>query len=335
MKALMLRETGTRPVVETVDDPVAGQGDVLVHLAAAALNHRELWIGKGLYPGMVLPTTMGADGAGTIVAVGDGVDPARIGEPVILYPGLGWGDDLRFPSAEFGLLGMPGPGTIAEYVCVPADSAIARPDHLDFHHAAALPLAGLTAWRGLVTKAALQPGERVLITGVGGGVAAQALAFAVAMGAEVWVTSGSDETIDWAREQGAAGGINYHSEAWGKQLFKLAGAIDVVFDGAPAGGFKDYSRALAMGARVVLYGSTGGASFPVLATELFLKNIMVTGTNVGNAEEFADMLKFVAQHRLVPEIEKILTLGEAVAALDYLESGHVRGKVVIDIAEGV
>lgn len=334
MKALLLREIGVRPAIGDVAKPVPGDGEVLVRLVAAALNHRELWIAKGQYPGMVLPATLGADGVGVITATGNGVDPARIGEQVILYPGLGWGDDPRFPAPAFGLLGMPGPGTIAEYISVPADNAVAKPDHLDFGQAAALPLAGVTAWRGLVTKAALQPGERLLICGVGGGVAAQALAFAVTMGADVWVTSGSDETIAWAQAQGAAGGVNYRAEGWSKALRQQAGAIDVVFDGAPAGGFKDYSRALAMGARIVLYGSTGGPTVPLSAPDLFLKNWVVKGTNVGNSGEFATMLDFTSRHGLVPEIEKRFPFARAVEALEHLETSHGRGKVVIDIPPG-
>ena len=334
MKALLLREIGVRPAIGEVAKPVPGDGEVVVRQVAAALNHRELWIAKGQYPGMVLPATLGADGAGIITATGGGVDPARIGEQVILYPGLDWGDDPRFPAPAFGLLGMPGPGTVAEYISVPAGNAVAKPDHLDFWQAAALPLAGVTAWRGLVAKAALQPGERLLICGAGGGVAAQALVFAVAMGADVWVTSGSDKTIAWAQTQGAAGGVNYRAEGWGKALRRQAGAIDVVFDGAPAGGFKDYSRALAMGARIILYGSTGGPSVPLSAPDLFLKNWVVKGTNVGNSGEFAAMLDFTSRHGLVPEIEKRFPFARAVEALEHLDTSHGRGKVVIDIAAG-
>lgn len=331
MKALLLREIGVAPAIEEVADPVASAGEVVVRVAAAGLNHRELWIGKGQYPGMVLPATMGADGAGVVIAAGEGVDPAIVGQEVLLYPGLGWGDDPRFPAPDFGLLGMPGPGTIAEYVRVPAASVFAKPAHLDFAQAAALPLAGVTAWRGLVAKAGLKSGERLLVTGAGGGVAAQAIAFGVAMGAEVWVTSGSDDTIAWARAQGAAGGVNYRAEGWGKELRKAAGPIDAVFDGAPAQAFRDYARSLAMGARIVVYGSTGGVALQANAPDIFLKNWSIIGTNVGNVAEFGAMLDFVARHGLVPAVEKTFALDDAVAALAYLEKGHALGKVVIEV----
>ncbi len=174
--------------LSTAPDPTPGPGEVRVALRAAALNHRELWITRGQYPGMVLPATLGADGAGVIDAVGQGVDAALIGQEVVLCPGLRWGNDPRYPAADFGLLGMPGPGTLADAIVVPAASAVAKPPHLDFAAAAAVPLAALTAWRGLVTKAALRPGEKLLVTGAGGGVATFAILLGLAMPASITKT---------------------------------------------------------------------------------------------------------------------------------------------------
>jgi zinc-binding alcohol dehydrogenase/oxidoreductase len=317
--------------LDTVPMPDPTPGQVRVALKAASLNHRELWIVKGMYPGMQLPATLGCDGAGVIDAVGEGVDAGRVGQAVVLYPGQDWGDDDRFPAAKFGLLGMPGPGTLADAICVPADHAIAKPEHLDFASAAAVPLAALTAWRGLVTKGGLKAGEKLLITGIGGGVATFALKLAVAMGADVYVTSGSDESLEKAMALGAKGGVNYKTERWAKPLAQQSGGIDVVFDGAPAGGYKNYGRALNMGARVVVYGSTGGMSFEVNAPELFLKNISLHGTNVGNLTEFKAMIAFVAEHSIEPAIDRSFALADVKAALEYLEASHDFGKVLIDI----
>jgi len=317
--------------LDDVPKPQPGPGELRVALKAAALNHRELWIVKGQYPGMSLPATLGCDGAGIVDAVGDGLDRSLIGREVVLYPGLGWGDDPAYPAASFGLLGMPGPGTIAEAIVIPAASAIARPAHLGWAEAAAIPLGVLTAWRGLVTKAGLRAGEKLLITGIGGGVATLALKLAVALGAEVFVTSGSDETLAKAQSLGAKGGFNYKDETWKKSLAKAAGGIDVVFDGAPASGYAAYGRALSMGARIVVYGSTGGMSFPVNAPELFLKNLRLIGTNVGNPAEFEAAIAFVAEHRIEPVIDRRFTLHEAKDALAYLETGHSFGKVVITL----
>lgn len=336
MKALQLTAAEGIDSAALVDlpEPAAGPGQVLVRLTAAALNHRELWIAQGMYPGMQLPATLGCDGAGVIEQVGDGVDRTRIGEQVILYPGLEWGDDERFPRADFGLLGMPGPGTVAERIVVAAPSAVATPAHLDAVTAAALPLGGLTAWRGLTVKGGIKQGDTVLVTGIGGGVATLALLFAVAMGADVYVTSSADESVEHAIKLGATGGVNYRTERWGRALGKQAGGIDLVFDGAPAGGYPEYSRALAMGARVVVYGSTGGQSFPVNAPELFLKNVSLHGTNVGSPHDFAQMVAFAAEHRITPVIDRTFALAEAQGALRYLQTSHAFGKVVIDMAAG-
>lgn len=334
MRALYLEATGGIESVKIADVPAPSpaSGDIRVDIDAAALNHRELWIVQGAYPGMTLPTTLGCDGIGTIAAIGDGVDPARVGDRVLLYPGLDWGDDPALPRPDFGLLGMPGPGTIAESIVVRADRTAPCPDHLTSAQAAALPLAGLTAWRGLVTKGGIRANDRVLLTGIGGGVASMALLLAKAMGARVFVTSGSDQTIADACAHGAEGGVNYNTDKWGKALQAMSGGIDLVFDGAPAGGYANYGRALAIGARVVVYGSTGGMNFPVDAPELFLKNITLKGSNVGNLDEFRAMVAFVAEKRIVPLVERTFALDDAPAALAHLQHGHSFGKVVIDVA---
>jgi zinc-binding alcohol dehydrogenase/oxidoreductase len=329
MRALQLAAGDASPSLVDIDCPDPGVGEVRVKLHAAALNHRELWIARGQYPGMRLPCTMGCDGAGVVESLGVGVGGVEIGAAVALYPGLQWGENAEFPAAEFGLLGMPGPGTIANSICVPAENAVAKPLSLSFEEAAATGLAGLTAWRALVSKARLRAGERVFISGIGGGVATFALRFAVAMGATVFVSSGSAETLDKARALGAAAGFDYHDPDWRKSVPRVTGGIDVVIEGAPAGSYANYARALNMGARVVVYGSTGGPQFTVNAPELFLKNVALMGTNVGNLEEYKAMLAFVEQHRLRPAIDRTFRFEQAADALQYLASGHGFGKVTI------
>ena len=333
MKALILKSTDGpgSAELEQLEAPSPGPGEVLVRVQAASLNHRELWISRGLYPGMSLPTVLGADGAGRVEALGNGVDSPRLGRDVVLYPGLHWGNDERFPSSLFGLLGMPGPGTIAEAVCVPAASVFARPDHLSAAEAASLPVAALTAYRALFVKAKLATGEKLLVTGIGGGVATFALLFAKAAGAKVYVTSSSPETIAKAIDHGAEQGFNYRDDGWGKALRSASGGIDVVLDGAPAGSFPAYARNLAMGARVVVYGSTGGPTFTASAPELFLKHATLFGTAMGSPADFKAMLDFVAEHRIHPIIDRVFELDGAGEALVHLETGHGFGKVVIQI----
>ena len=333
MRALRLESADGIAAVslDEIPTPTPANGEARIALRAAALNHRELWIAQGQYPGMRLPATLGADGAGVVDAVGSGVALEWIGREVILYPGLGWGGDDRFPAGDFGLLGMPGPGTIADFICVSAAQLSPKPEHLDFEAAAAVPLGALTAWRGLVTKGRLQAGEKLLVTGVGGGVATWALKLGVALGAHVFVTSGSDETLAKAKALGATAGFNYRDEDWRKALTKASGGIDLVLDGAPAASYGSYGRSLSMGARVVIYGSTSGMTFTVNAPELFLKNIQIMGTNVGNPGEFAAMMAFITERRIEPVIDRCFTIEEAKEALAYLENGHAFGKVVITI----
>ena len=314
--------------------PEPAAGEVRVTLRAAALNHRELWITKGRYPHISLPAILGADGAGVIDAVGEGVDPGLVGAAVMLYPALEWGDDPAIPATSFALLGMPGPGTIAERICVQADRIVRKPAFLSFEEAAAWPLAGLTAWRALFTKAKYKSGEAVLITGAGGGVATCAVAIAAAAGARVFVTSSSAETIAESCARGAVGGVNYREEGWGARLREMAGGIDIVIDGAPSQSYPAYAQALGRGARIVLYGASGGPSFEIKVAELFLNNWTVLGTNMGNQAEFAEMVAFLEAHSLKPLIERVFPLAQAREALLHLEQAHSRGKVVIEISKG-
>lgn len=333
MKALrLINADGLESVtLQEIEHAAPQVGEVRVALKAASLNHRELWITRGQYPGMQLPCTLGCDGVGVVDAVGEGVDTSLVGQAVMVYPGLEWGSDPRFPSTEFALLGMPGPGTVAQSICVPAAHVIVKPVYLSFEQAAAIPLAALTAWRALTTKAHLAAGEKILITGIGGGVAMFALKIAAAMGAIPFVTSGSAATLEKAQEFGAKAGFNYKDPEWRKAVAKVTGGLDVVFDGSPAASYANYTRALNMGARVVIYGSTGGPQFPLTAPEVFLKNVSIIGTNVGSLSEFQAMLQFFAQHHIQPVIDKVFTLETAKDALRYLESSHQFGKVVITI----
>ncbi|MBB35884.1 MAG: alcohol dehydrogenase [Hirschia sp.] len=333
MKALLL-ETSDGPEsvrVAEVETPEPKAGEVRVAIKAASMNHREMWIARGLYPGMVLPSTMGCDGAGVIDMLGEGVTGAAIGDEVVIYPGMNWGDNRHAPQAEFGLLGMPHPGTIAEYICVPVENIAQKPRGMSWEEAASTVLTGLTAWRALMFKGQLQPSDTLLISGVGGGVATFGLAFAVALGAKVYVTGESQEVLDRAKEMGALGGLLYTDPEWRRQVGKLTGGVDVVLDGAPAPSYANYVRAINPGARIVIYGSTAGDKFEVTATGIFLKSASIVGSQVGDPQDFRDMLSFIDKHNIKPVIEKSFSLDEAREALLYLEKDHKFGKVVVSV----
>jgi zinc-binding alcohol dehydrogenase/oxidoreductase len=333
MKALLLETAGGPEVVRVaeIDTPTPGPGEVRVAIKAASMNHREMWIARGLYPGMVLPATLGCDGAGVVDAIGEGVTGVALGDEVVIYPGRNWGPSRHAPQADFGLLGMPFAGTMAQFICVPAENLAPKPAGMTWEEAAATVLTGLTAWRALMFKGQLQPGETVLISGVGGGVATFGLAFAVAHGAKAYVTAESEDVLARAIAMGAAGGLLFTDPDWRKQIGKLTGGIDVVLDGAPAPSYANYVRAINPGARIVIYGSTAGDKFEVTATGIFLKSASIVGSQVGDPQDFRDMLAFVDKHAIKPVIEKTFPLDQAREALLYLEKQHSFGKVVVTV----
>ena len=331
MKALYLEKTDG-PDAATVADiemPAPGPGEVRVALKAASINHRELFITHGQYPGMVVPITLGCDGAGIVDRVGEGVRSVAEGDEVLLYPGRNWGPNRHAPAADFGLLGMPFAGTIAEYICVPAENLAPKPSFMSFEEAGAMPLTALTSWRALMFKGQLQPGETLLISGVGGGVATLGLAFAVAKGANVYVTGESQAVIDRAIAMGAKGGLLFTDPEWRRQVGKLTGGVDVVLDGAPSPSFANYVRAINPGARIVIYGSTGGNEVKFNATDIFLKSASIVGSQVGDLQDFREMLAFVAEQQIKPVIEATYPLARAKEALLHLRDSHKFGKVVV------
>ncbi|GAB3564973.1 zinc-binding dehydrogenase [Spirosoma luteolum] len=340
MKAILLRETHQPVSLIDAPKPTPGAGDVLVRLEAAALNHRDVFVQQGLYPGMKLPVILGSDGAGTVEAIGADVDSIAVGDAVLINCSQYWGDNPRFYGPDFRILGMPDNGTFAEYVAVPARYIAHRPAHLTAEQAAALPLAGLTAWRALMTRAGLRPhtGERVLVTGIGGGAALFALQFAVAAGAEVWVTSGSDDKLANARRMGATGGVNYRQTDWLKQLMTetgggRAGYFDVIIDSAGGPGFARLIDAAAPGGRIAFFGGTTGMITDIAPPKVFFKQLDITGSTMGTEQEFADMLAFVETHKLVPVVDSVLPLADAEQALRRMDGGKQFGKIILKITD--
>ncbi len=322
-------------VARQIATPTPAAGEVLLKLHAAALNHRDVWIQKGQYAGIKLPCTLGADGSGEVAALGEGVTGLAVGAPIILYPGVDWGDSPKTQGRNFRVLGMPDPGTFSEYTTAATAYVRPRPAHLDWAQAAALPLAGLTAYRAAFVRAQLQAGERVLVTGIGGGVALVAAQFCAAAGAEVWVTSGDDEKLARALALpiGLRGGANYKAEGWAKDLTKRAGgAFDVVIDSAAGPGFEALVDAAAPGGRIVFYGGTQGNITSLPPGKVFWKQLSILGSSMGSLQDFDDMLAFVTEHQLVPVVDKQFALAEGEAALRYLEAGQQLGKVVLTIA---
>jgi zinc-binding alcohol dehydrogenase/oxidoreductase len=328
MKALVITGKDQPVLLQEVADKVAGPGQALVQVHAAALNHRDVWIQKGQYAGLKYPIVPGSDGAGVVVQ-GEG----WVGKEVIIDPALHWGEHPGYQDpAGFTILGLPDDGTMAEYVVVPVANLVEKPAHLSFEEAAALPLAGVTAFRALMVRGQVRPGERVLITGIGGGVAQFALQFAVAAGARVYVSSGSEEKLSRAVERGAMGGVNYTLPGWVDELRKDAGAFDVIVDGAGGDGVNELFDLATPGGRVVFYGSTRGNPSSVVLRRVFWKQLNVLGSTMGSPADFAAMMEFADKHRIKPVVDRVYTMAEGDAAFRHMDEAKQCGKIVIRVS---
>lgn len=331
MKAIYLEDINKPFTLIEKEKPTPNLGEVLVQVKAAALNHRDVWIQYGRYFTKEYPAVLGSDGAGIITEIGQGVSESWLGQEVIIDPSSDWGPDDRAQGKSYKVLGMPEDGAFAEYVKVRVANLHRKPEHLSFEEAASLPLAGVTAYRALMTKCGLQAGERVLITGAGGGVALFALQFAVAAGAEVWVTSGSDEKIEKAEALGATGGINYKQENWGKALKAQAGGFDVIVDGAAGAGFVHLVKLVNPAGRIGIYGGTTGKIGELNPAEIFWKQLVIYGSTMGTNEDFSDMISFVQEKGVKPVIDKVFPLEETEQAMRYMEAGKQFGKIVVKV----
>jgi len=336
MKAVVLHELeGPESLsYEDAPDPEPGSGEIVVRLRNAALNRRDVFVTQGMYPGAkpdALPVILGSDGSGEVAAHGDGADGPEEGAEVVVNPALYWGDNPKVPGKDYRILGLPDDGTYAQFVKVPADHVYPKPSHLSHEEAAALPLGALTAYRALFSRGQLQEGETVLVPGIGGGVATFLVQMATAAGATVFVTSGSDEKIERAKELGAEGGVNYNSEDWSKELKNMTGGVDLSIDSIGGETFNALVQLAKPGSRIVIFGSTQGPVPKMMTISLALKNLDVFGTAMGNGQEFGDMLEFYEKHDLHPVINETFPLKEATAAQQHMEEGKGIGKIVLEI----
>ncbi|GHB53379.1 quinone oxidoreductase family protein [Persicitalea jodogahamensis] len=338
MNAAVLEEVNQPLIVRETEKPDPGKGEVLVKLKTAALNHRDVWIQKGRYANITTPITLGSDGAGVVVEVGEGVSEYWLDKEVIINPSQGWGDNPAFYGDDFSILGMPENGTFAEYIKVDHHYLVHKPKHLSFVEAACLPLAGLTAWRAMMSRGGFRPGNRVLITGAGGGVALFVAQFAVASDAEVWVTSGSDSKIRKAINLGVKGGVNYKEPTWHRDLLAKTqgpkkGYFDTIIDGASGPGFARLVDVAAPGATICFYGGTNGNITDLVPAKIFFKQLNIHGTTMGTRQEFEEMIGFVEEKEIKPIVDEVFALDDVEMALRRMEDGEQFGKIVLQIGD--
>lgn len=331
MKAIVLHGVKEPLVLKNVPVPQLDYREALIRIKAAAFNRRDWWIQQGQYAGLKFPIILGSDGSGIVEAVGADADNTWIGKEVIINPSIEWGVHEGFQQKTSSILGLPQDGTFAEYVRVPIENLHEKPPHLSFEEAAALPLGGLTAYRSLFSRANLLAGERVLIVGIGGGVASFALQWALHADAEVYVTSGSPMKIEQAMALGANGGALYTDENWAQQLQEDAGGFDVIVDSALGDGFTHHLDLANPGGRIVFFGGTAGNIPPLNARKIFWKQLSILGSTMGSPRDFDHMLRFVNDHHIKPIVDSIHPFDDAEAAMRNMDDSSQFGKIVLSV----
>lgn len=321
-KCLIQKDIGQFPLLLSKDIS-ADNIEPVIDIKAASLNHRDLWITKGRYAKIRLPVVLGSDGAGLYE-----------GMRVLTQPGMGWGNNNEsWQGTNYEIIGMPNDGTFAEKFCIPRRYIHAIPDHLSYEEAAALPLAGLTGWRALMSKGCPVAGEKVLINGIGGGVALMVFIFAKALGLEIYVTSSEKEKIAKAINMGAKGGVLYSQENHLKILKEMSGGIDIIIDSAGGDSFSGFLDLCNPGARIVMYGGTLGNINNLSPQKIFWKQVSIYGTTMGSDQEFSEMLNFVDINQVRPVIDSVYDLNDYKKAFERMESGKQFGKILIRIAD--
>lgn len=321
--------------VSSRPEPQAGPGQVRLAMRAAALNYRDLLVpNKGYGARMkALPLILLSDGVGVIDQVGEGVSGRSLGERVcpLFFPGWEGGEPSARRMAHS--LGSEIDGTLAEYLVTSAGAVAPVPAHLDDLQAATLPTAAVTAWRALVSEGRLKPGDKVLVQGTGG-VSLFALQFARQVGAQVIVTSSSDDKLARARALGADATINYRAvPEWGRRARELAGGegLDHIVEVGGEGTLPQSLRAIRPGGTLSLIGVLGGGAMSASLGLVVTRHVRLQGITVGSRDDFEAMTAAIAQHRLQPVVDRVFAFDEIHAALGYLKSGQHFGKVCLTV----
>ena len=321
-----------------VPDPKVGPGEVKVRVRATALNYLDIWVRRG-WPGLKLemPHWCGADVAGEIVELGQGVSGWQVGQRVVADPGINVykdeftarGQDSVSPG--YHVLGENRRGAAAEHIVLPADGLVAMPDELDFAEAAAPLLVTLTAWRMLIHRAALRAGESVLVVGSGGGVNSMAIQVAKLAGAFVYAVASNPKKSQLARELGADVVLDRSRSDWTRELYKLTGrrGVDLIVDNVGKATLAASMQALARGGRIVIVGNTSGPQAEIDIRFIFGKQISLIGSTMGTHQDFKDVVALLWAGKLKPVIDRLMPLSEGQKAYEIMEKGQQMGKIVL------
>ena len=336
MKAAVLNKTGKvsdlgkNLKIKEVPTPALQENDVLVKVKCASLNHRDLWITKGMYSKIELPAILGSDCSGIVEDIGSEVKKIKPGDEVIINPSLNWGDSEEYQSTFYKILGLPDKGTLAEYIKIDADRIHIKPSYMSFEEASALPLCGLTAYRASFIQGQVKKGDNVLITGIGGGVATFLLLYCVSVGANVYVTSSSKDKIKKAVSLGAVDGVDYTGEDWDRYIRDVTdGEINVVIDSSGSDTINKALEICRYGGKIVTYGASLGKVPDFNITRIYWKQIRLIGSTMGSDKDFKDMLAYTHKKKIVPVVDKIFSLDNVVDAFEHMNSANQFGKIVV------
>ncbi|MQA91147.1 MAG: zinc-binding dehydrogenase [Gemmatimonas sp.] len=339
MKAARFHENGPPKVVqvEEIDTPRPSPGEALIRVEAAAFNHLDLWVRRGIPIETTMPHIGGSDFAGTVVDVGQGVEDVVPGTRVLVNPALSCGtcrDCVRGEEslcATFRILGEHTDGGFAEFAVAPAANLYPIPEDISVDVAAALPIAYQTAWRALVSRARVRPGEDVLVIGASGGAATAAIQIAKLAGARVFAVTSGPPNVERVRGLGADVVYDREEVDFSRAVFNdtRSRGVDIVVENVGEPTWKGSVRALAPGGRLVTYGATGGPIVELDLRRLFWRQIEIIGTTMASRGEFEAMLRVAWTGRLMPIIDARFPLDDARAAHEYLEAGRQFGKVLL------
>jgi len=342
MKAIIFHQHGAPDVLKYEDapEPSIRPNEVLVRVRACALNHLDLWVRRGIAGVPIpLPHIPGSDASGEIAQVGADVTTVRVGQKVVLAPGVTCGKCAACISGQdnrcrqFTNLGYLIDGGCAEFVRAPEVNCLPYPENLSFEEAASIPLVFQTAWHMLVARAELQPGEDVLVLGAGSGVGSAAIQIAKFFGARVLATASTDEKLQKAKQLGADHLINHKTQKIRDEVRRITNkrGVDVVFEHVGTATWDDSLASLAAGGRLVTCGATTGYDAKVDLRFLFSRQLSLLGSYMGTKSQMHTVMKLVAAGRLKPVVDRVFPLAEAAAAHAYLESSSQFGKVVLAV----
>jgi NADPH:quinone reductase-like Zn-dependent oxidoreductase len=340
MKALFFEEHGELDAIQygDVPEPEPGPGQVKVRVRATALNYLDIWVRRG-WPGLKLemPHWCGADVAGDVAELGEGVTGWQVGQRVVADPGINLFEDEYTARGEdclspgYHVLGEHQRGGAAEYLVLPANGLAAMPDDVDYPEAAAPLLVTLTAWRMLIHRAVLRAGESVLVVGSGGGVNSMSIQIAKLAGAFVYAVASNDQKAQLAKELGADVVLDRSQVDWGREIYKLTEkrGVDVVVDNVGQATLTTSMQALARGGRIVIVGNTSGPQTEIDIRFIFGKQISLIGSTMGSHQDFKDVLSMLWAGKLKPIIDQVMPLSQGRAAYEKMERGELLGKIVL------